>query len=254
MAKMMLTWTRNGEGFIIGLAMLIIRYTPLTNCHRPSKRFVSNCRSACGATQETDPDTCHYYTSGWSKPANIAVKLLPPVHRSGKAAVHGWKCMLQDQTPRPVQVSRTSIDMASFVPPNPEHSPSPINPPPPYHHITGKDEEASVGVIHIGNTIHGQLGALHSRPSLTIALVLTSHSTTPSPSMFTIPDLPLPSHSSQYPASKGPTVPASSLDMPPSNQLAAVHTMTNSDSGYQSPPMYNGDTGAIETTHVPKET
>ncbi|KAF8522647.1 hypothetical protein JB92DRAFT_2827523 [Gautieria morchelliformis] len=28
-----------------------------------------------------------------------------------------WKCTLQDQTPRPVQVSRTSIDMASSVPP-----------------------------------------------------------------------------------------------------------------------------------------
>ncbi|KAF8513372.1 hypothetical protein JB92DRAFT_3116440 [Gautieria morchelliformis] len=79
-------------------------------------------------------------------------------------------------------------------------------------------------------------------------LPLPSHSTTPSPSMFTIPDFPLPSHSSQYPASKGPTVLASLLDMPPSNQLAAFHTTTNLDSGYQSPPMYNSDTGAIETT------
>ncbi|KAF8462878.1 hypothetical protein JB92DRAFT_3068049 [Gautieria morchelliformis] len=198
--------------------------------------------------------------------------------------------MYPDQTPRPVQVSRTSIDMASSVPPKSRavsillvslcwfscliasctSSPSPIKPPPPYHQGHRQRRGGFSGVVKqskrdSGIKMKAQIPTVSADDPFVVSphlgtpstassalsipdLPLPSHSTTPSPSMFTIPDLPLPSHSSQYPASKGPTVPGSSLDMPPSNQLAAFHTTTNSDSGYQSPPMYSGDTGAIETT------
>ncbi|KAF8505329.1 hypothetical protein JB92DRAFT_2965288, partial [Gautieria morchelliformis] len=142
-------------------------------------------------------------------------------------------------------------------------SPSLIKPPPPYHQYHWQRRGGFSGVVKqskrdLGIKMKAQIptasaddpfivsphlgtpstaSSALSIPDLPLPshLSLPSHSTTPSPSMFTIPDLPLPSHSSQYPASKGPT-------------LAAFHTTTNSDSGYQSPPMYNGDTGAIETT------
>ncbi|KAF8530614.1 hypothetical protein JB92DRAFT_507672 [Gautieria morchelliformis] len=149
-------------------------------------------------------------------------------------------------------------------------SPSLIKPPPPYHQYHQQRRGGFSGVVEQSKRDSGikmkaqiptasadelfvvspHLGTPSTASSaLSIPdLPLPSHSMTPSPSMFTIPDLPLPSHSSQCPASKGHTVPALLLDMPPSNQLAAFHTMTNLDSGYQSPPMYNDDTGAIETT------
>ncbi|KAF8521296.1 hypothetical protein JB92DRAFT_2891220, partial [Gautieria morchelliformis] len=121
-------------------------------------------------------------------------------------------------------------------------SPSPIKPPPPYHQYhrqrrggfsggqipTASADDPFIVSPHLGTP--STASSALSIPDLPLPLhsSLPLHSTTPSTSMFTIPDLPLPSHSSKYPASKGPTVPASSLDMPPSNQLAAFHTTTNS--------------------------
>ncbi|KAF8493549.1 hypothetical protein JB92DRAFT_2998747, partial [Gautieria morchelliformis] len=191
MAKMMLTWTRNGE--------------KVYNCIL----LVSLCWFSCLVASCT------------SSPSPI--KPPPPYHQYHRQRRGGFSGVVK-------QSKRDSgIKMKAQIPTASADDPFIVSP----HLGTPSTASSALSIPDLPLPSHSSL---------------PSHSTTPSPSMFTIPDLPLPSHSSQYPASKGPTVPASPLDMPPSNQLAAFHTTTNSDSGYQLPPMYNGDTGAIETT------
>ncbi|KAF8508320.1 hypothetical protein JB92DRAFT_2953350 [Gautieria morchelliformis] len=148
---------------------------------------------------------------------------------------------------------------------------SPISPPPPYQFNRGRRGGFS-GVTKTAKKDSGINKTLQRHPASVDDpfVVSPSRSTSPSTpgsssfslpnvseaqshsslSMFTLPQLPLPSeaffHSSDLPLSKGPIVPDSSR-MPPSNQLAMTHGSISTRSHPQSPTM-SDYSGSIPTT------
>ncbi|KAF8521874.1 hypothetical protein JB92DRAFT_3110966 [Gautieria morchelliformis] len=300
MAKMMLTWTRNGEKVYNWPCHADNQiYTP----YELPQAFETLClelpECPC-ATQETDPDTRHYYHIWVVQTGQYRGKVAAACAQKWQGC--GTWNFISDNPGLPVEVyaARPDTETGPVMLGLPEFDrygllrssqilstsctslPSPIKPPPPYHQYHRQRRGGFSGVVkqskrdsgikmkaqiptasaddpfivspHLGTP--STASSALSIPDLPLPLhsSLPLHSMTPSTSMFTIPDLPLPSHSSQYPASKGPTVPASSLDMPPSNQLAAFHTTTNSILATSRHPCTTVIQELYRLPHVPKET
>ncbi|KAF8462652.1 hypothetical protein JB92DRAFT_3103071 [Gautieria morchelliformis] len=261
--QMMLTWTRNGERVYNWPCHADNQiYTP----YELPQAFETLClelpECLC-ATQETDPDTCHYYHIWVVQTSQYCGKV-------AAACAQKWQgcgTWMEVYAARPDTETGPGLPdfdrygllrSSQILSTSCTSSPSPINPPPPYHQYHRQRRGGFSGVVKQSKRDSGikMKAQIPTASADDPFITFPYHRTRP---YHRTPRPPHPQcllsqifHSRHTPANiqpqKGPTVPASSLDMPPSNQLAAVHTMTNSDSGYQSPPMYNGDTGAIETT------
>ncbi|KAF8494473.1 hypothetical protein JB92DRAFT_3147134 [Gautieria morchelliformis] len=255
-AHMMLTWTRSGEKvYPWPCHSNVILYADHELPEAYESFYLELPECPC-VTQETNPEITHYYD----------IWVVQTGRYQGKvAAACAWKFQGCGSWSLPnfdryglLHTIVTATPSVKNIKDSDTPSQGQLTPPPPYQSTRARGHGFSGIAKSTRNSSIKSPARLHLA-SNEDPFIINSHSGSPSAStssMFTVPSLPLPSHSSSQTGSiygsSGPAVPEStfpaSTTMPPSNQLARLSSRMSSVS--------SSSTGILEmsapTTTTPR--